>query len=93
MNAARSSDGWTPLFVAAMLGRLEVVLVLLQSGADPALLDTSGRSAAALASQYSHHAVADTLVSPRDRYRPQANHSNIAEDRKPCPFSGIFAKK
>ena len=61
MNKQRKGDDWTPLFVAAMLGRMEVVLLLVQAGADTRLMDTEERTADMVARQYGHHMVADII--------------------------------
>ena len=61
MNKQRKGDDWSPLFVAAMLGRGEVTLLLLQAGADVRLMDTEERKADMVARQYGHHMVADII--------------------------------
>jgi hypothetical protein len=71
VNAQRSSDGWSALHVAAMAGRLEVATLLLQAGADPGLEDHQEVTAGQLARRYGHRAVADCILSPRDKYRPE----------------------
>jgi len=71
VNKIRSGDGWTPLFISAMLGRLDIANLLLQAGADPRIEDEGERTAQMVATQYGHHMVADIINSPRDKYRPQ----------------------
>ena len=61
MNKQRKGDDWSPLFVAAMLGRVEVTLLLLQAGADVRLMDSEERTADMVARQYGHHMVADII--------------------------------
>jgi uncharacterized protein len=46
--AAHSSDGWTPLHLAAHFGRLEAVRLLLQAGADVAARSTNPSANTAL---------------------------------------------
>ena len=61
VNKQRQGDEWSPLFVAAMLGRLEVTLLLVQAGADTRLQDTEERTADMVARMYGHHMVADII--------------------------------
>ena len=61
MNKQRKGDDWSPLFVAAMLGRVEVTLQLLQAGADTRLVDSEEMTADMVARQYGHHMVADII--------------------------------
>ena len=61
MNKQRLGDEWSPLFVAAMLGRVEVVLLLVQAGADTTLMDSDQRTPDLVARQYGHHMVADII--------------------------------
>ena len=62
VNKQRKGDDWTPLFVAAMLGRQEVALLLLQAGADTRITDNEDRTAEIVARQYGHHMVADAII-------------------------------
>ena len=62
VNKQRKGDDWTPLFVAAMLGRQEVALLLLQAGADTRITDNEDRTADMVARQFGHHMVADTII-------------------------------
>ena len=41
-RASRAQDGWTPLFVAAWKGHLDVVRALLNAGADKTIADNDG---------------------------------------------------
>ena len=61
VNKQRKGDDWSPLFVAAMLGRVEVTLQLLQAGADTRLVDSEEMTADMVARQYGHHMVADII--------------------------------
>ena len=47
--------------MAAMLGRVEVVLLLVQAGADTTLMDSDQRTPDLVARQYGHHMVADII--------------------------------
>ena len=62
MNKQRKGDDWTPLFVAAMLGRLDVALLLLQAGADVRMMDNEDRTADMVARHFGHHMVADAIL-------------------------------
>lgn len=57
----RDGAGFTPLMLAAMHNQLGVCVRLLDIGADPALLDSDGRTALALAAAHGHSAVAALL--------------------------------
>ena len=41
-RASRVQDGWTPLFVAAWKGHIDVVRALLNAGADTTIANKSG---------------------------------------------------
>ena len=58
----REGDGWSPLFVAAMLGRLETANLLLQAGADTSVRDSLDRTADIVARSFGHHSVADIII-------------------------------
>ena len=42
VRASRAQDGWTPLFVAAWKGHLDVVRALLNAGADKTIANKYG---------------------------------------------------
>ena len=54
--------GETALMGAAEEGKSETVQALLESGADPCLLDNKGHTAEWLARKYHHPAIADDLA-------------------------------
>ena len=62
VNKQRETDGWTPLFVAAMLGKLETANLLLQAGADTSVRDSLDRTADLVARHFGHHSVADIII-------------------------------
>ena len=62
VNKQREGDGWSPLFVAAMLGRLDTANLLLQAGADTSVLDSLDRTADLVARHFGHHSVADIIL-------------------------------
>lgn len=62
VNKQRDGDGWSPLFVAAMLGRLETANLLLQAGADTTVRDSQDRTADIVARHFGHHSVADMIL-------------------------------
>jgi RNA polymerase primary sigma factor len=57
----RDGAGLTPLMLAAMHNQLGVCVRLLDIGADPALVDSDGRTALVLAAAHGHSAVAALL--------------------------------
>lgn len=61
VNARQQMD-YTPLMGAAANARLEILDLLLAHGADPALRTTDGKSAADLAREHGHDAVAARLA-------------------------------
>lgn len=58
---ARQQVGYTPLMGAAASGRGELVELLLARGADPSLVSDDGKSAAVVAKEHGHEAVAAQL--------------------------------
>ena len=58
---ARQQVGYTPLMGAAGAGRADLVDLLLRHGADPALTSEDGKTAAAVAREHSHEALAARL--------------------------------
>jgi ankyrin repeat protein len=59
----RTSGNFTPLMQAALVGQLEIVRILLDAGADPAVEDTSGRTASDYAEEKEHKEIVDLLKS------------------------------
>ena len=60
------------LHVAAMVGTREVTSMLLQAGANTALLDEQGRTAAKLASRYGFKSLAETInKSPKSLFKDE----------------------
>lgn len=60
-NPVRKSDGWTPLHLAAMFGKVEVIQLLLESGADSDIKDKSGKTPEDVAKQFKNYQIADLL--------------------------------
>jgi ankyrin repeat protein len=58
---ARQQIGYTPLMGAASAGRNDIADLLLQKGADPGLVSDEGKSAADVARDHGHTALADRL--------------------------------
>ena len=58
---ARQQAGYTPLMGAASSGRVDLLDLLLSRGADPALVTQEGKSAATLAREHGHTALAERL--------------------------------
>lgn len=58
---ARQQVGYTPLMAAAGAGRDDIVSLLLSRGADPALVSDDAKTAASLAREHGHTALADRL--------------------------------
>ena len=59
---ARQQAGYTPLMGAAGAGRDDLVNLLLARGADPAAVSEDGKTAAALAREHGHEALAVRLA-------------------------------
>jgi ankyrin repeat protein len=60
---ARQQVGYTPLMGAAGAGQDDMVSLLLARGADPALVSEDGKTAAALAREHGHAALAERLAN------------------------------
>ena len=73
MNQQRWRDGWTGLHLAAMLGHLDIVRILLRAGANSRLEDSQGRTPADIAARFGFPEVArecreaDTKEFKRER--------------------------
>ena len=64
VNQARYTDGWTPLFLAAIFNMRSVVSLLLQMGAETFVMDSKGRIVASvgeLVKEYHLNNVRDLL--------------------------------
>ena len=61
LDTDRQGDGWTPLHLAAMFNKLEVVLKLLDMGADPKIRATNGDMPEDVAKTFKNHRLADVL--------------------------------
>ena len=61
IDAQSFSIKYTPLMIAARDGLYEVVRLLLRSGADPFMVDRSGRDAEAYAALHSYHPQTDQM--------------------------------
>jgi ankyrin repeat protein len=62
VNVQSKKKGITALMIAAALGNVKMVRLLLDNGADPALHDNFGVTAEVLAQKKGHSAVVDLLV-------------------------------
>eukprot|EP00095_Tigriopus_kingsejongensis_P004564 maker-scaffold462_size163801-snap-gene-0.39 protein:Tk04564 transcript:maker-scaffold462_size163801-snap-gene-0.39-mRNA-1 annotation:"achain crystal structure of engineered northeast structural genomics consortium target" len=67
VNQARTSDGWTPLFLAVMLGRSEVVSLLLQKGARVRHVDQEGLTCEDWAVKYRWDQIKTQLMLHRSK--------------------------
>ena len=61
VNAVDGGEHWSPLMFAAAEGHTDVVRLLLEHKANPALKDTDGDTARSFAAQRGHRAVLDLL--------------------------------
>jgi ankyrin repeat protein len=61
---ARQQVGYTPLMGAAAAGREDLVDLLLGRGADPSLISEDGKTAADVAREHGHTALAERLGPP-----------------------------
>lgn len=62
LNAARTSDGWTPLYLAVIFNRRALVNLLLANGAQAKVTDKSGWSPEDWAEKYGLHGIKDILI-------------------------------
>ena len=62
---ARQQVGYTPLMGAAGAGRNDIADMLLARGADPSLTSDDGKTAAQIAVDHGHHALAERLEGAR----------------------------
>eukprot|EP01062_Namystynia_karyoxenos_P036448 TRINITY_DN26551_c0_g1_i1.p1 TRINITY_DN26551_c0_g1~~TRINITY_DN26551_c0_g1_i1.p1 ORF type:complete len:430 (+),score=111.79 TRINITY_DN26551_c0_g1_i1:67-1290(+) len=76
VNARNTSQGRTPLMVAALLYRGQCAKLLLEAGADPTVEGSDGRTAYVLACSHPGNPVRDLL-------RPHATERDLAETRAP----------
>lgn len=58
---ARDDHGWTPLMLSAAKGSLDLCVLLLEAGADPALVCNEGKTAARIAAEMGHEALGNML--------------------------------
>ena len=65
LNPDRHKDGWTPLHLAAMMGKYDVALKLLEAGADQFSRAFNGDTPEDIARKYRNFKLADVLHSPR----------------------------
>jgi len=64
VNVQSKKKGVTALMIAAALGNVKMVRLLLDNGADPALHDNFGATAEVIAQKKGHSAVVDLLANP-----------------------------
>jgi hypothetical protein len=82
--AAVDLSGWTPLHIAAHIGHLDAVMLLLQAGADPATREMHGCTPAQLAEERNHQTVALLLTRAEKLRRPPPVQSHLdAKSIKP----------
>ena len=61
VSPRRELDGWTPLHLAALFGKIEVAQTLMEAGARPSVKGGDGMTAEDVAKKYRHHILADLL--------------------------------
>ena len=62
LNTARTSDGWTPLYLAVVFNRKALVNLLLANGAQAKVTDKAGKSPEDWAEKYGLHGIKDILI-------------------------------
>lgn len=67
---AKNHAGWTALHLAAREGRADIVNVLLEAGADPAIPGPNGETALSLARAGGHQAVLQLLAPKAPNQAP-----------------------
>ena len=65
MDKAKTTDGYTPLFVASRNGNIEVVELLLEAKADVNKAETNGYTPLIIASQNDHIEVVKLLLAAK----------------------------
>ena len=91
MDQHDPTNGQTPLMVAATLGDMEIVWLLLDAKADPNLRDNSGRSALDLARARDQHDVVGLLggdVQGHTYAGPAIPDFSSEDDEEPPPETG-----
>ena len=88
LDPDRQGDGWTPLHLAAMFNKLDVVLKLLEMGADAKAKATNGDTPEDVAKKFNNHRLADVLHSPRDVHAPTSFPSQFMNIMKKHEFDG-----
>jgi ankyrin repeat protein len=63
MNVRDNEEQWTPMMIATMNSKVEIVRLLINNGADPYAVDSTGKTALDLARQYRVGGVEDYLTS------------------------------
>ncbi|TRY61437.1 hypothetical protein TCAL_02148 [Tigriopus californicus] len=78
INQARTTDGWTPLFLAVMWGRAEIVSLLLARGAKPRITDQMGMTCEDWARAYRFDKIQQLLLHARSKL-PHSRFSIVTQ--------------
>eukprot|EP00941_MAST-03F_sp_MAST-3F-sp1_P000163 g163.t1 len=76
----RAADFTTALMAAAFRGRFDFADSFLALGANPCLVDSSGRTASSIATEYGHEKIAALLLTAEKSWRMRENEDKFVYD-------------
>lgn len=79
VNARRTTDGWTPIFISVMLGSAPLLSLLLDHGAKLDVVDFQGKTPQDYAQKYNQQKVIEIILHKRNK-RPQSRFSIVQRE-------------